>query len=255
VAVDLVFRDGSSRRSEGVVAAHLMTEGRSAVLVRLLSLERPGPRGGAAGALDDGEPFPGAPAPAPEEPGEDGPPGAPDLAAARRPPGDPFEASGDVIAILDRRVGRAQRGALVLLALALVVAGAGYSVVRSLAPTRVPEPAAAVAEHLLAAERLAADGRFAGDGGAIAQLLAAQRLDPGNTEIGARLARIADQLEALGARALRRNDLAVAKVHLAAAQQAAPDRPSIRARLEAIAKRTAREPPRRGRSATASAPR
>jgi hypothetical protein len=268
VAVTLVFRDGSTLCGEGIVDAHKVAGGRSAVRVRLPTLGRaPARPGPARDALEDeplGDPWT-EPRPAPE--GDEPlvaavvarllPPRAAEpaeerqvLAPAPPLPGGAFETSGDIFAAVNRRADRAQRGALVLVALALALAGAGFAIARHLTPEAAP--GAQIAAHLRAAERLEAEGRLLGEGGAIEELLAARRLEPANAETEARLSQVADRLEALGARALQRNDLAAASTHLAAAQVAAPERPSIRAKLDAVEKRLRRAEVRRRRSAAAA---
>jgi hypothetical protein len=183
----------------------------------------------------------------PEEPLADEPIGELDvLPASPEAPADPLDTSGEIVAMLNRRIGRARRAALVLVALALAVVGvSGYVINRQRGRAATPE--AAIAAHLQAADGLVAEGRLTGEEGALEHLLAAKRLGPGDAGIEARLVKIADRLEALGARALGRADLAVASIHLEAAQLAAPERPSIRAKLAALAKRTRREASRRKR--------
>lgn len=263
VAVALMFRDGSAVRVEGVVDAHLMLDGRSAVRVRLPSLERFEESRAGIPELDEDEPLGGTPVPRSAAPDEDEPledasyaqrqeplegelleePDA--LPAAPAAPADPLDTSGDIIAMVNRRVGRAQRAALVLVALALALVGAGIAIARQLGRAATPE--AAISAHLQAADRLVAEGRLTGEEGALAHLLAAKRLGPGDAGTEARLSQVADRLELLGARALGRDDLAVASIHLAAAQLAAPERSTIRAKLAALAKRTRREASRRKR--------
>lgn len=153
------------------------------------------------------------------------------------PPRDAFASStlsGEIFATVSRRASRARRAALVVALAALVVGAGGLAAARWL-PSFGAE--AASAAHVEASDRLIAEGRLVGDGGALEHLLAAKRLRPGDAAAEARLSRIADVLEALAARALERGDVAVAAVHLGWAAQAAPDRASIRARLDALAQR------------------
>jgi len=136
-------------------------------------------------------------------------------------------------------------------ALAAVVVGAvlvlgilAYAVARRPAgPPAVPAAAAAsaaddaaLASRIAAADRRMSEGRLGGPDGALDNLLAAKALRPDDPRVKERLALLADTLETLGGRALDRGDVAEAEVHLAAALQAAPDRPSISAKLEALAK-------------------
>lgn len=264
VAVALMFRDGDAVRVEGVVATHLMLGGRSAVRVRLPSLERLEDARAGVRELEEDEPLGGTPPPRsaalsedeplehaayvrPEEPLADEPIGELDvLPPSPDAPADPLDTSGEIVALLNRRIGRARRAALVLVALALAVVGvSGYVINRQLGRAATPE--AAISAHLQAADGLVAAGRLTGEEGALAHLLEAKRLGPDDAGIEARLSRLADRLETLGARALGRADLAVAAIHLEAAQLAAPERPSIRAKLSALAKRTRREASRRTR--------
>jgi hypothetical protein len=117
----------------------------------------------------------------------------------------------------------------------------GYVIVRRSSPPPAPAAAAPPAEgaldaHIAAADRRMSDGRLTGPDGALDHLLAARALRPEDPRVARRLALLADTLETLGARALERADVAEAEVHLAAAWQAAPDRESIRAKLEALGK-------------------
>jgi hypothetical protein len=266
VGVALVFRDGTTFRTEGVVDEHLTIEDRSAVHVRLPALERPAPtprtrRGppcgdeplgtppGRLAAVDADEPLWAASGDARAEPAaaDDPPEVSAILVSEPRELGGAFETSGDVLAAVRRGGDRAQRLALALAAAALVIAVAGYALVRRVGPDASPK--AAVSAHLDASERLEAEGRLAGDDGAIAELLAARKLDPANEDVPARLARIADRLERLGAQALRRNDLAAARIDLETAQLAAPGRASIRAKLDELEKRKRRAEARKRRAA------
>ena len=94
-----------------------------------------------------------------------------------------------------------------------------------------------VAARIRIADRLVSEGRILGTSGALEQLIAARQLRPDDPTTNARLDRLADMLEGLGAGALERGDLPVASVHLAAAELAAPDRASIRAKRTALAER------------------
>jgi hypothetical protein len=126
----------------------------------------------------------------------------------------------------------------------LGAAGAWALLGRSRPPA--PAPAAAqvdrVAPLVAAADRDLDDGRLAGGpDSALARLLEARALAPEDPRVRERLKLLADALEALAARALDRGHPGEAQVHLAAAEQAAPDRPSLRekrARLEALAPRS-----------------
>ncbi len=155
-------------------------------------------------------------------------------------------ASGEIIAQVRRRAARVERTALAVILLAVLIAAGAYTAARHLVPP--PTPEAIVAAHVSAADRLLAAGRLGGKGGALEHLLEARRIAPSDAAAAARLAHVADLLEGLGTRALERGDLAVAAIHLADAQRAAPDRPSIRAKLERLSRRSAgaarREPSR-----------
>ncbi|HEY6098974.1 MAG TPA: hypothetical protein VIW03_06070, partial [Anaeromyxobacter sp.] len=99
-----------------------------------------------------------------------------------------------------------------------------------------------VAALLATADRRIAEGRLAGgDDAALTYLDAARALAPGDARVEERLSLLADTFEAFCARALERRDVVEARVHLAAAEKAAPGRRSLvekRARLEAMAPRT-----------------
>lgn len=168
---------------------------------------------------------------------------APELALEA--PRDAFGSStvsGEIFAAVRRRTVRLERVALGVALAAVVVGAAGVAGARWLRSTDADAVAAA---HLEASDRLVAEGRLVGDGGAIERLLAAKRLRPQSAAADGRLARIADLLEALAARAVERGDLAVAEVHLGWARQVAPDRASVRAALGDVATRA------RGGAATA----
>jgi hypothetical protein len=138
VSVELLFRNGGTLRTEGTVAQLLVNDGRSAVRVRLPALERPPPRRDDASRDEPLGDAPRGPATAlsADEPlwaRRPGPAGAEAAAPGLAAPGaigGVFETSGEVVAALDRSAGRAQRGALVLLVLALAVAGAGIAWLR-----------------------------------------------------------------------------------------------------------------------------
>ncbi len=128
---------------------------------------------------------------------------------------------------------------------ALVVGVLAYSFARrpaapaATATGPAPSPAAAeapLADRIASADRRLSEGRLTGPDGALDQLLAAKALAPDDVRVKGRLALLADTLENLGARALDRGDVAEAEAHLAAALLAAPDRQSISAKLEALAK-------------------
>jgi hypothetical protein len=144
--------------------------------------------------------------------------------------------STEIAAAVGRRTARAQRAAIAVAIAALLVAVAGLAAARGLLSQG---PEAAFAAHVEAADRLVAEGRLVGKDGALEHLLAASRLRPDDAALAARLSRLADLLEALAARALERGDAAVASVHLGWAARAAPERPSIRAAQERLARRAA----------------
>lgn len=257
VRVALEFRDGRTFCADAVVDAHVQLDTGSGVNVRFGDL-------GAAEAEPAGAPPP--PLPGPPAAREPAYVSLDDLEAfpteARTSPGDALATSGEIIAMVDRRVVRFQRGALAAAAVALVVAGAGYAMARRALSGRAPEVASARVDT----DRLIAEGRIFGPEGALEALLAARRLHPDDAATAARLGRIADLLETLGARALDRGDLALASVHLSGAERAAPDRASVHARLTELEKRraalarpsapekkrAASPPPRRTRAAAAS---
>jgi hypothetical protein len=135
---------------------------------------------------------------------------------------------------VNRRAARVRRAAFAMAVAALVVGAAGLAAVRWLQPVG---PEVATAAHVNASDRLLAEGRLIGKGGALEHLLAAKRLSPDDAATNSRLSRAADLLESLAARALERGDVAVAAIHLDWAERAAPDRASIRAKRSAIAKR------------------
>ncbi len=226
--VTLVFRNGDVLRGEAVVDAHVQLDARSGVNVRFLHLER----GQQPPAMEPRPPsLPPAAAFPPENP----------LAAGAAlddevlPSGDPLASSGEVVASVFRRVARFQRATVALVAIAIVFAAGGYALARYLGVWNTPE--ARVATLLRTADRLLLEGHATGKDGALEHLLAAKRLRPDDAATNARLMRIADMFESLGARALERGDLPVASIHLEAARLAAPDRASIRAKLEALAEK------------------
>ncbi len=137
-----------------------------------------------------------------------------------------------------------RRAALVAVAAASVLGLAllAYAVARRPA-SPPPDPAAVAADadaqlgaRLASADRRISEGRLGGEDGALEQLLAAKALRANDARVNDRLRLLADTLEMLGDRALGRGNAAEAEVHLSAARQAAPDRPSISAKLEAAAK-------------------
>jgi hypothetical protein len=231
VATALVLRSGETLRGEGIIDAHVQIDARPGVRVRLLRLEPAEQR--PARPLED-ELF-----------GD-----LPDASSdAQLLTDEVRDASCEIAAVVNRRARWFSRAAIALIAVAAGLGAAAYVIARR-GPSASPEHA--VASHVEEADRLISDGRFTGEHGAIAHLLAAKRLRPDDAETNARLSRIADRLETLGARALARGDLAVASEHLAAAQLAAPGRRSIRAKLNAIAKRQRADdpPPKRKRTTT-----
>lgn len=239
VKVALELKNGETLAGDGVVDAHVELDGRPGVNVRIL---RFAPRSAPAPALAADEPGAAAEGP-PALPDGDEPLGAILFGDAEGVASEPVPASfgsstvsGEIFATVSRRTERARRAAIAVALAALLVAAAGLAAARWLLP---PAPGAAVAAHVQAADRLVGEGRLAGRDGAIEHLLAAQRVSPADPDVQRRLSQIADLLEALAARALERGDVAVAAVHLGWAAQAAPDRPSIRARLDAIGRHDA----------------
>lgn len=233
VKLALVLRDGRTLDLEGVVDAHVRVDERPGVNVRILHF----PRDASGGAA----PPPGAPAarrgsaalPAADEPlGDVLFADLPELAHDEPPA--VFGAgtvSREIVEVVNRRAARVQRVAIALAVAALVVGVASLGVVRWLRPMG-PEA------HVAASDRLLAEGRLTGRDGALEHLLEARRLRPDDAATNGRLSRVADLLEGLAARALERGDVAVAEIHLASAELAAPGRASIRAKREAIARRT-----------------
>ncbi len=239
VTLLLELRNGDALALEGVIDAHLRMDGRPGVNVRILRFPR-GARGRA--------PSRGAPT------ARDGRAGLP---AADEPLGDVLFAdvselvpdeppaafgtgtvSREIVEVVNRRAARVQRAAIALVVAALVVGVAGLAAARWLAPVR---PEVASAAHVEASDRLLAEGRLTGKDGALEHLLAAKRLRPDDAATNGRLSRAADLLEGLAARALERGDVAVAKIHLDSAELAAPNRASLRAKREAIARRATAE--------------
>lgn len=235
VTVALELRNGGTLTGEGIIDAHLRMDARSGVNVRVLRFA--GGRGRAPSrASSTAAPEEDAALPVGDEPlgellfadvSEVAPEAPPAMFGS-------VTTSGEIVAAVRSRAARVQRAAIAMAAAAVVVGAAGLAVVRWHRPAG-PEVAAA---HVEAADRLLAEGRLTGDGGALEHLLAAKRLRPDDAATSRRLSRVADLLEGLASRALERGDLAVAAIHLAAAGLAAPDRASIRAKLDAIAKRT-----------------
>ena len=137
-----------------------------------------------------------------------------------------------------------------LVAIALAVGGYALMTSRetgSSGAAALPAPAPdakleKVAALLATADRRIAEGRLAGgDDAALTYLDAARELAPGDPRVEERLELLADTFEAFCTRALKREDLVEARVHLAAAEKAAPGRPSLvekRARLDAMDPRT-----------------
>jgi hypothetical protein len=164
------------------------------------------------------------------------PPGEPTTAPGTPAPGQrpPLPASSRRTALAAVSVGAV-----------LVLGVLAYSVARGpttppAAPAREAAPPAATDALLAArvdtADRRLSEGRLTGPDGALDHLLAAKALAPDDGRVKERLELLADTLEKLGGRALDRGDVAEAEVHLAAALQASPDRQSLSAKLEALAK-------------------
>jgi len=136
---------------------------------------------------------------------------------------------------------RGARLAAVVVIAALALAGV-FAAVRALrdtgAGTTAPaKPTDEVAPLLAAADRDIAAGRLSGPESALALLVKARALAPADPRVGERLKLLADTFEAFAARALERGDAREARVHLEAAEQADPRRPSLdekRARLESL---------------------
>jgi hypothetical protein len=169
---------------------------------------------------------------APEPPGRgtgdavDRPPGPPDY--GEEPPRVPARRRGKLLAI----------GVVILAAAAVGV----FAAFRAFRDTTSPAPPVAkapdeVAALLAAADRDIGAGRLSGPEGALEHLVKARALAPADGRVRDRLRLLADTFEAFAARALDRGDAREARVHLAAAEQAEPRRPSLsekRARLEAL---------------------
>lgn len=225
--VALELKNGETLCGEAVVEAHVQLDGRAGVSVRFLrppAAEEPTPVGADDLVIEEGAPEPAEPpAPAPEV--------------------DPLGASAEILASANRQVTLLVRGVVALSVLAFLLAGAGYAVGLGLARR---SPAALAAARVAAADRLLADGRILGRDGALEQLLAARELRPGDPGVAERLSRLAALLESLGAKAIDRGDLAVAAVHLAAAELAEPTRESVRAKRAWLAakERADEAPPR-----------
>jgi hypothetical protein len=219
--IALELRNGETLWGDAVVEGHVQLDARPGLSLRFLDPLLP------AGGPPEPEPEAGE-APAP-------PPASHD---------DPLGGSAEILASVNRQVGRLLGGVAALAALAIVLAGAGYAAGLRLARSRAPEELAA--SRLGAADRLLAEGRILGKEGALERLLAAREASRDDPAIAARLARVADLLESLGSRAIDRGDLAVAGVHLAAAALADPTRESIRAKRAFLAaKERADAAPRR----------
>lgn len=232
VRVGLEFKDGQTLSGDGVVDSHVDLDAGRGMCVRFLKLDRAAaaplpPAGGGASASATPKLPPALPrpeAPLEEELFDD-------VAVGVAAPALNPTVSGEIAAALTRRGARLRWAAIGIVAAALVVAILG-----TVAASRLgaPSPEAVVAGHVAAADRLLAEGRLVGEGGALERLLAARRLRPGNPATAERLSRAADLLERLAASALERGDLPVASIHLASARLAAPDRASIRAKLAAV---------------------
>ena len=217
--VALELRDGGVLVRDAVVEEHVVVDSRPGVKVRLLDRELP--------ADAPGAPRTGAP--------------ATDLAQElfadvgdARTGALAFTVSTEIAAAVARRTHRVQRAALVVAAIAVVVALAGFAVHRWSTPA-TPDAAAAAPRE--AAVRLLRPGRVPRNDGARDHQLAAQRLRPDDPATARQLDRVADMLERLAAGALDRGDLAVAAIHLASARAAAPDRPGLRAKQEELERR------------------
>jgi hypothetical protein len=236
VRVGLEFKDGRTLSGDGVVASHVDLAAGRGMCVRFVKLDRAGEAAAPQAASEAAPPVAGGaraprvPPPVPrvapleEELFEDAAPPAPASGAAA------LDVSGEVVAEMARRGARLRRAAAGIAAAAVAVAVLGTVVSR----IGAPGADAVVAAHVSAADRLLAEGRLVGEDGALARLLAAQRVRPGDPATADRLARAADLLEGLGESALARRDLAVAAIHLANARLAAPERASIRAKLAAV---------------------
>jgi hypothetical protein len=224
VRVGLEFKDGRTLSGDAIVDGHVALDAGRGMSVRFVRLDRDEPVGPAEPALAAAAP---PPLPARDEPlDEEELFGDLEEAAA---PAD-LNTSAEMAAEVARHGARLRRLAIGIAAAAVAVAVAGTAIARRAGPGEE----ARVAAHVAAADRLLAEGRLVGDGGALERLLAAQRLRPGDPATSERLSRAADLLERLGATALERGDLAVAAIHLADARRAAPDRPSIQAKLAAV---------------------
>jgi len=212
VAVALELRNGRTLMIDGVIDQHVQLDSRAGVCVKLLQLDGNGdPR---SAALEEVLFADGAPSPSE----------APAWNAGS------LTTSGEIVAAVSRRTARVQRAAIGAAVAAMAIAALVFALLG-----HVGQPDAAAAAKLAAADRLLSEGRIHGKDGALEHLLAAKRLRPDDPATATRLSKLADLLEALGARALERGDLAVARVHHAAAELAAPDRASIHAKLEALA--------------------
>jgi hypothetical protein len=218
--VALELRDGDTLWGDAVVDGHVQLDARPGLSLRFLA---------PLGPL----------VPAPTEPGADV------EAAGMAPAGlDALGGSAEILASVNRQVARLLGGVAGLAAVALVLAGVGYALGLRLAAPRSPETTAAA--RVAAADRLLLEGRILGQGGALELLLAAREASRDDPAVAARLVRVADLLESLGARAIGRGDLSVASVHLAAAELADPTRQSIRAKRAFLAAkaRADESPPR-----------
>jgi hypothetical protein len=241
--VALEFRNGRTLRAQAIVDAHVQVDSRSGVNVRFLHLEPDEPLAPAAHP----PPLPGSRAgPAASDGSPASPPGSMPLEDELS--GDTLEplpdappegvasltASTEIGAMLDRRGARIRRAAIVVLAATLVLAVAVWAMVRRAGQPATPDEV--VAAHVQASDRLVSEGRVTGKA-ARSSISSPPGACADDARTNERLSRLADALEGLGARALERGDLAVASIHLQDALAAAPDRASIRAKLDALEKK------------------
>jgi hypothetical protein len=169
------------------------------------------------------------------------PPAAPPLPDLLAEPEDaPTEPSASIPGPV-RAAPRSSRRPLVLLGiaigLALVVAGATAVWARARDRGATATGAATkLAETLRLADARIASGRLAGAGGdtALDHLVAARGLSPGDARVTARLGLLAEKFEQLGDHALRRKNLAEARIHYESALRAEPGREGARRALSEI---------------------
>lgn len=227
VRVGLEFKDGRTLSGDAIVDGHVALDAGRGMSVRFVRLDRDEP----VGPAEPPEPALAAAAP-PPLPARDEPLDEAELFGDLEEAAAPADlnASAEMAAEVARHGARLRRIAIGIAAAAVAAAVLGTAIARRVGPGEE----ARVTAHVAAADRLLAEGRLVGDGGALERLLAAQRLRPGDPATSERLSRAADLLERLGATALERGDLAVAAIHLADARRAAPDRPSIQAKLAAV---------------------